>query len=213
MKYNTMASDIDDEPINIWVYIILLFILLFDGEMEIFMKRLLEWIKRRKIRKGMTPDILREYGASIGNNVVIWTNKIDLGHAFLLTIGNNVTISDARILLHDASTKMALKYSLVGRVTIGDNVFIGADSIILPSITIGNNVVVGAGTVVTKDVPDNSVIVGNPGRIIASYDEFINRNKQLLDGGAVYNTYWKYKSEDEKELMKKELKDGIGFDV
>lgn len=183
MKYNTMASDIDDEPINIWVYIILLFILLFDGEMEIFMKRLLEWIKRRKIRKGMTPDILREYGASIGNNVVIWTNKIDLGHAFLLTIGNNVTISDARILLHDASTKMALKYSRVGRVTIGDNVFIGADSIILPSITIGNNVVVGAGTVVTKDVPDNSVIVGNPGRIIASYDEFINRNKQLLDGG------------------------------
>lgn len=105
------------------------------------MKRLLECIKRRKIRKGITPDILREYGASIGNNVVIWTNKIDLGHAFLLTIGNNVTISDARILLHDASTKMALKYSRVGRVTIGDNVFIGADSIILPSITIGNNVV------------------------------------------------------------------------
>lgn len=106
-----------------------------------------------------------------------------MGHAFLLTIGNNVTISDARILLHDASTKMALKYSRVGRVTIGDNVFIGADSIILPSITIGNNVVVGAGTVVTKDVPDNSVIVGNPGRIITSYDEFINRNKQLFDGG------------------------------
>lgn len=38
---------------------------------------------------------------------------------------------------------MALKYSRVGKVTIGDNVFIGADSIILPAITIGNNVVVG----------------------------------------------------------------------
>lgn len=41
-----------------------------------FMKRLLDCIKRRKIRKGITPDILREYGASIGNNVVIWTNKL-----------------------------------------------------------------------------------------------------------------------------------------
>lgn len=61
---------------------------------------------------------------------------------------------------------MALKYSRVGKVTIGDNVFIGADSIILPAITIGNN-----------------VVVGNPGRIIISYDEFMNRNMQLLRGG------------------------------
>jgi len=179
-----------------------------------FMNRLSEWIKKRKIRRGITPELLREYGATIGENVVVWTNKIDLGHAFLLTIGNNVTISDARILLHDASTKMALNYSRVGKVTIGNNVFIGADAIILPAITIGDNVVIGAGAVVTKNIPSNSVVVGNPGRIIGTYDEFMKKNRDLLRGGVpVYDTYWKNKSNDEKESMRKELERGIGFDI
>jgi maltose O-acetyltransferase len=178
------------------------------------MSRVSEWIKRRKVRRGLTPEILREYGATIGENVVIWTNKIDLGHAFLLTIGNNVTISDARILLHDGSTKMALNYSRVGKVTIGSNVFIGADSIILPTITIGDNVVVGAGTVVTKDIPNNAVVVGNPGKIIGTYDEFMKKNRNLILAGApVYGTYWKNKNNDEKELMRRELENRVGFDV
>ena len=146
--------------------------------------KMLDWLKRRKLRKGITPEILREYGASIGDNVVIWTNKIDLGHAFLLTIGNNVIISDARILLHDASTKLALNKSRTGKVTIGSNVFIGADAIILPTIKIGEKVIIGAGTVVTKDIPDNAVVVGNPGKIICTYDDFILKNKDLIQGGA-----------------------------
>lgn len=177
--------------------------------------KMLDWLKRRKLRKGITPEILREYGASIGDNVVIWTNKIDLGHAFLLTIGNNVIISDARILLHDASTKLALNKSRTGKVTIGSNVFIGADAIILPTIKIGEKVIIGAGTVVTKDIPDNSVVVGNPGKIICTYDDFILKNKDLIQGGGapVYDTYWKNKSVEEKNLMKKELRDNIGFDV
>lgn len=74
---------------------------------------------------------------------MIWSNKIDKGHAFLLEIGDRVTISDARILLHDASTKRFLGYSRVGKVVIGNDVFIGADAIILPGVTIGNNVVMG----------------------------------------------------------------------
>lgn len=49
---------------------------------------------------------------------------------------------------------------------IGDNVTVGANAIIIGPITIGNNVVIGAGAVVTKDIPDNSVVVGNPARII-----------------------------------------------
>lgn len=51
-------------------------------------------------------------------------------------------------------------------VSIGDDVWIGGGSIILPGVTIGCNVVVGAGSVVTKNVPDNVVIAGNPARII-----------------------------------------------
>ena len=49
---------------------------------------------------------------------------------------------------------------------IGDNCFIGNGAILLPGITIGNEVIVGAGSVVTKDVPSNSIVAGNPAKVI-----------------------------------------------
>ena len=49
---------------------------------------------------------------------------------------------------------------------IGNNVFVGSGSIILPGVTIGNNVIVGAGSVVRTDIPDDSVVTGNPATII-----------------------------------------------
>ena len=51
-------------------------------------------------------------------------------------------------------------------LTIGDNVFIGAGSIIVKPITIGSNVIIAAGSVVTKDIPDNSMVAGVPAKII-----------------------------------------------
>ena len=161
---------------------------------------------------GITVEELRQSGAVIGDDVAIWTNKIDKGHAFLLQIGNHVTISDARILLHDASIKRFTDYCRVGKVVIGNYVFIGADAIILPGIKIGNNVVVGAGTVVTHDIPDNSVVVGNPGRVIGSCSEFIAKNKSKLDILPKFETYWPSKTSDEKNEMKIKLNDTVGFD-
>lgn len=52
------------------------------------------------------------------------------------------------------------------RPTIGDNVTLGANVVIIGNVRIGNNVIIGAGSVVVKDVPDNAVVVGNPARII-----------------------------------------------
>lgn len=78
-------------------------------------------------------------------------------------IGNNVIIRH--------NTTIGLKNTLsrkIARPIIGDNVDIGAGAIILGDITIGDNVIIGAGTVITKDVPANSVVVGNPFRIIKS---------------------------------------------
>lgn len=158
---------------------------------------------------------LLDAGVKVGRNVYIGTRKIDLTHGFLLEIGNNVTLSDCRILLHDASTKMFLEYSKVGKVIIGDNVFIGADAIILPNIKIGNNVIIGAGTIVTKDIPDNSVVVGNPGRVVSSCDAYIEKNRKLIQLGApVYTTYATEKTCTEIEQMQRDLNDGrYGFDI
>lgn len=168
---------------------------------------------KKLLRGGVTVEELQKLGATIGDDVEIWTDKIDKGHAFLLEIGDRVTISDARILLHDASTKRGIGYSRVGRVVIGSDVFIGADAIILPGVTIGNNVIIGAGTVVTKDIPDNSIAVGNPGRVIGSTEKFIEKNKKELGANPVYTTYWAHKTVEEKQKMKKELKDCMGYDI
>ncbi|WP_407875162.1 DapH/DapD/GlmU-related protein [Qipengyuania nanhaisediminis] len=53
-------------------------------------------------------------------------------------------------------------------VTIGDNCFVGAGSVILPGVTIGNNSIVGASAVVFEDVPARSIVAGNPARVVAS---------------------------------------------
>ena len=62
-------------------------------------------------------------------------------------------------------------------VHIGENVWVGAGTVIVPGVTIGKNSVIGAGSVVTKDIPDYSVAVGNPAKVIKRYD--INKQKWI----------------------------------
>jgi maltose O-acetyltransferase len=171
-------------------------------------------LKIKKIfRGGVTADELRKRGAVIGTDVEIWTDKIDKGHAFLLEIGDRVTISDARILLHDASTKRFIGYSRVGKVVIGNDVFIGADSIILPGVSIGNNVVIAAGAVVTKNIPNDSVVAGIPARVIGSCTDFVNKNMLCMKTAPRYETYWPNKTKEEINKMKQELDGTIGYDI
>lgn len=160
-------------------------------------------------------EALRSRGVRIGQNCSINTDYIDYGHGFLVSIGDNVTIAvNAMILTHDASTKPFLGYSKVGNVSIGNDVFIGAGSIILPGISIGNNVIIGAGSIVTRDIPDNSVAVGNPAKVIGSTRDYIDKNRELMNAAPIYNTYWTSKTSEEKNKMIEELHGGvIGFDI
>lgn len=169
----------------------------------------------RKIKGGTySQEELKAHGVKIGKNCHIYTNRIDIQHGFLLTIGDNVTISHARILTHDGSTKKFLGYSRVGRVTIGNDVFIGADAIILPGVTIGNNVIVGAGAVIAKDVEDGVVVVGNPARVVSKTEDFINKNKAMMNEENVWNTHYSVKTQEEKQEMREVLSNQrIGFDV
>ena len=69
------------------------------------------------------------------------------------------------------------KFDCFGKVVIGDYVYVGTNSLIMPGVTIGSNVLIAAGSVVTKSVPSNVVVGGNPAKILCSIDEYIERNQ------------------------------------
>lgn len=178
---------------------------------RLFLKKCLRKIKGRE-----TPSIseLRLCGAIIGDNCHIY-GSVDSGHEFLVSMGNNVTLaSGCRLLTHDGSTKKIVGYSKVGRIDIGNDVFIGAASIVLPNVRIGNKVIVGAGSIVTKDIPDNSVVVGNPARVIGTYDAYVDKIQKQFESSPIWKTYCLQKSDEEKREMREELSESrIGFDL
>lgn len=81
----------------------------------------------------------------------------------------NVSIYTAGHPVHPDSRNTGYEYGI--GVTIGDNVWLGGNTVINPGVTIGNNVVIGAGSVVTKDIPDNTIAVGNPCRVLRTITE------------------------------------------
>jgi len=109
------------------------------------------------------------YNIEIGENFYANVNCIILDEA-KVSFGNNVFIAPgcgfytAEHPLDVEQRNKGLEYARP--ITIGNNVWIGAQSIILSGVTIGDNCVIGAGSVVTHDIPDNVVAVGNPCRVL-----------------------------------------------
>lgn len=101
---------------------------------------------------------------------------------WLITIGNNVHItSGCQFVTHDGGT-LVLRHKeptleLTAPIVLGNNVYIGMRSIILPGVTIGDNVIVGAGSVVTKSIPSGSVVAGVPARKIKDIDTYFEEVK------------------------------------
>lgn len=100
---------------------------------------------------------------------------------YLIKIGSNCQITaDVKIFTHGGS-KVARtvypKFDCFGKVEIGNNVYIGNNSLIMPGVTIGNDVLVAAGSVVCQSVPSGVVVGGNPAHVICTVKEYIERNK------------------------------------
>jgi acetyltransferase-like isoleucine patch superfamily enzyme len=127
-------------------------------------------------------DVYTKYQAvNFGKNVRIPGIPHFGSEPYLITIGDNVTITQGVTFhTHDGGVGVFRhKYpgmNIFKPILVGNNVFIGSNSTILPGIIIGNNVVIGASSVVTKNIPDNVVVAGIPARIIRSLEEYEQRS-------------------------------------
>ncbi|WP_411843769.1 acyltransferase [Salinicoccus sp. HZC-1] len=126
---------------------------------------------------------LVKQGLKIGKDLRIMGSPDFGSEPYLISIGNHITISsNVRFVTHDGGTwvfrkqekyKNVIKY---GRITIHDNCFIGRDTIILPNVSIGPDSVIAAGSIITKDVPPNTVVAGQPAKVIMSTDEYAEKS-------------------------------------
>ena len=118
------------------------------------------------------------------NNVIVTSNVTFVTHD-IFDIGINYMYPDKKV------------PTLMKPIEVMNNVFIGCNSTILGGVRIGNNVVIAAGSVVTKDVPDNSVVAGNPARVIETFDEYINKRYNSfhsLSTDEIWNNFYQNKN-------------------
>lgn len=124
----------------------------------------------------VNPPFYCDYGKNIevGKNffanyncMIIDVARVTIGENCMMA--PNVAIYTAGHPIHPAARNSAYEYGI--EVTIGDNVWLGGNTVVVPGVHIGSNVVIGAGSVVTKDIPDWSVAVGNPCRVVKKITE------------------------------------------
>ena len=149
----------------------------------------------RKYGYFMNLDTYKGKGAEIGENSILINctlSSSSKGDRFY--IGRNCTLTGTTLLAHDASPSVFIpelvikpypymsgsRLSFRDPIKIGDNVFIGWGSIVLPGVTIGSNVVIGAGSVITKDIPSGVVAAGNPAKVIKPIEEYISSYKDKI---------------------------------
>jgi len=121
---------------------------------------------------------------TLGNNVSVWFGASMRGDSNSITIGDNSNVQDCCVLHVTEKTPIIVgknvnigHQAVLHGCTVGDNVLIGINAIIMDGAVIGNNCVIGAGALVTggKEIPSNSLVMGSPGKPV----------KQMTDEEAI----------------------------
>lgn len=162
-------------------------------------KRIVKQLLGKSENAFINPPFYCDYGSHIevGKNFfanynccILDVAKVKIGDNCMFA--PNVSVYTAGHPIHPDTRNSGYEYGI--KVTIGDNVWVGGNTVICPGVRIGNNVVIGAGSVVTRDLPDNVVAAGNPCRIIKKITEADRRlyyKDRLIDDEA-----WKIINED-----------------
>lgn len=150
-------------------------------------KRILRIIARRGTDSHAFVESLRQKGVAVGEGTYFFdpqSTRIDCQRPHMLSIGSNVKVTAGVIVLcHDYSRSVLIDAfgENVGEAavtSIGDNVFIGMNAIVLMGSRIGDDCVIGAGSVVSGSIPPRSVAAGNPAKVICSIDDFYRKRKE-----------------------------------
>lgn len=125
-------------------------------------------------------EMLRAHGATVGQNVFFEGAVNDYKDAPFLTVEDGATVSQGTlIILHDSSfnnvSGLPIKF---GKVTIGQDSYVGANCTITCGVRIGKGAIVGAHSLVTKDVPDGAVAYGVPARVVGTVAEIGEKQKR-----------------------------------
>ena len=162
---------------------------------------------------------LQKRGLRIGKNVDIFSQyPFDANYPGLITVGDYVTIAaNVKILAHDASMGYVNHGACkIGILEIGNHVFIGANSTILPNTRVGDYAIIGAGSVVTGDVPAGTVYAGNPARFIKTTEEFRLQHEANIQTHPTTNRPWREfanMTEDEWAELREQLRNTYGYVV
>jgi len=134
-------------------------------------------------------EFLRKKGGlkEIGENIFFQPRKLP-GDPELLRFKSNIAVASGVVFVtHDVMhyifnniEKNTADYHM-GCIEVGNNVFIGANSVILPNVKIGDNCIIAAGSIVTKDVPSGSVVAGNPAKNIGDFYSVLEERKREFE--------------------------------
>lgn len=158
-----------------------------------------QWLKKFT-KKELTIKGAKKIGVKIGENCRFLnvTSSTFGSEPYLISIGNHVTITrGVSFITHDGGVWVfrneEKSIDVFGKIKVGNNVFIGLNSLILPGVTIGDNVVIAAGSVITKNIESNSVVGGNPARKIRTIEEYRKKSWKNADFIKNYNNVEKKK--------------------
>ena len=154
------------------------------------LKKIFRFILKQKhyISSDSYISFLKSKGIKIGNDCIFReprTTYIDLTRPWLISIGNRVDMNvNFHIYTHDWGGRVFIgKYNQMlnssGAVTIGNNIYFGANVTVLKGVNIGDNCIIGAGSTVTHDIPSRSVAVGNPCKVICSLDDYFAKRLKV----------------------------------
>ena len=185
------------------------------NQLELGMYELLRKVFLRYLRPDPLSLLIKD-GLSVGKNFSMLEGvTIDHSHCWHIRIGDDVTLApNVHVLAHDASTKKFIDCTKLGKVRIGNRVFVGASTIILPGVTIGNDVIIGAGSVVTSSVPDGVVVAGNPARVLCSIDQFLKKREKEKENCPFFDeayTLERHITDKMKDEMNSKMGEGFGY--